>query len=89
MPAPLMPTRCSQTAASVVAFVTVDALGGIRVELTGQLSIKVALDDSPADEYWRLFEPARDRRHLVVGSGGVDHVPDDGADLDPSLSFNR
>ena len=27
--------------------------------------------------------------HLVVGSGGVDHVPDDGADLDPSLSFNR
>lgn len=44
--------------------------GGFVLRFASGHCLTVAPDDDEADEFWRLFEPSRDRPHFVVGATG-------------------
>jgi hypothetical protein len=60
----------------VVEVVSVDAFGGLRLQLTHGYGLEVWPDDSLPDEYWRLFQPARGAPHFVVTGAGIHQVPE-------------
>jgi len=59
-------------AAACVERVTADAFGGLRVALTGGVTLEVFPDDSLDREHWRYFQPATEEPHFVVTGAGVE-----------------
>jgi len=55
----------------IVELVTVDAVGGVRLQLTRGYVVEVWPDDSLPHEYWRLLQPARDVPHFVITGTGI------------------
>lgn len=72
----LLETR--QTNPLVVAQVEPDVLGGLRLQLSDDITLELFADSSAAphveSEYWRLVPDAPDSPSLVVSSGGAELV---------------
>lgn len=63
-----------------VTATSADELGSVRLFLGEDFVLDVFPDSSHADhvesEFWRLVQPAKGGPHFVVGSFGIDRVPD-------------
>jgi hypothetical protein len=46
--------------------------GAFDLAFVGVETLVVEPDDRSCEEFWRLFRPASEQPHLVVGSGGID-----------------
>jgi hypothetical protein len=54
--------------------VVVKDSGSFEIHLDDQSKFSVIVEDDPdqnAVEFWRFFQPSRNERHFVVGSGGI------------------
>ena len=64
------------TAPPAVAAVAADALGGLRLSLTGGLVFEAFPNSTPtghvATEFWRLLRPGTAEPHFVVGTFGTE-----------------
>ena len=63
-----------------VSGVSADEIGSLRLFLGDDYVLDVFPDSSHADhvdsEFWRLLQPAAAAHHFVVGSFGIDRVPE-------------
>ena len=68
------------TAPPVVEAVAGDALGGLRLALSGGRTLEAFPNATPtghvATEFWRLLRPAGGEPHFVVGTFGVERESD-------------
>ena len=56
----------------VVQRIEADRLGGLRIVLSGDVTLDLFPDDSLENEHWRFFQPRSGEKHFVVTGRGLD-----------------